>query len=546
MAVFREQQRFPTRNYPYRAVTGAGPADAMPPESFRPNTLYRRVLGEDLQPRPMTPDELAGLDDPFGRLLRSSRAFPLTLRQVLAAIDALTGSPDALPEQLVFVAADGGHIAWTPATDRLQRFFRFIIARGSTNFPLLVSASTNVDSADDEAFLQVLAWDASHEVYQFYERLRGTFFWGGLSHHALEEATRGQGPFDSHVNGSMVMKELRPPWVHWHAPLAGINADALSPDDPLRREELFLNRITADRLEIEVVRPGIRRWNQARVRNAVGADGVWRHVNRFLRQAVTDTTVNLVTSETVSSLLTHEAALRLPLSFFINRDTLFDTLALVPDDSEIGHIEIAGRLYLDCLKRYDVHRWDGSMRIEGDSHFAFLVPEAAFEDTDLVDTMLQAKLLTPHFVACLAMTDFPNPVFSKRRPALLRYVPGDIDGARPAQALESQFVNAVRDAVREGRHGADQSGSPEREFLRNWDQTKAAFIDRINDYFLALKQGATDPEVVDGWFQLAEYRRRRFRGRRLAEFKLTTPCTNIPSTATAWRMTRGGRAEPLA
>ncbi len=72
-----------------------------------------------------------------------------------------------------------------------------------------------------------------HEVFHFYERLHGTFFWAGMSQHALEDATRGQGPFDSHVNGSLVMKELRSPWVHWHAPQAGINEEAFAPDDPL-------------------------------------------------------------------------------------------------------------------------------------------------------------------------------------------------------------------------------------------------------------------------------------------------------------------------
>jgi hypothetical protein len=550
MSVFREQQRFPTRNYPYRAVPldQAAPPDAVPPEPPQPNTLYRRVLGLDPQPRPMTADELQGLEDPFGRLLRSGRPFPLTLRQLLAAVDALAGTPDALPDQLVFLVADGGHVAWTPETDRLERFFRFAVARGSGEFPLLIASSTAIDSAANGAFLQVLGWDATHEVFHYYERLAGTFFWAGMSHHALEEATRGKGPFDSHVNGSVVMKELRPPWVHWHAPQAGINEEALAPDDHLRDEALFKNRVTAERLEIEVVRPGIRRWNEARVRKAIEVDGVWRHVHYFLRQAVTDTTVNLVTSETASHLLTDDALLRPPLSFFLNRDTLFDTLGLVPDDPAVADIAMPGRLYRQCLQRYDVHRSDGTIRVEGDSHFAFLTPEPAFEDTHLVDAMVQAGLLTPRFVACLSMTDFSNPVFSERRATLLRYVPAEVSGTPPGEALEIRFVDALRAAVSAGDNGADQLDSPEREFLSNWDTEdyEAAFIQRITNYFLALKTGMTAPDVVDGWFRLAEYRRRLFRRRRLAEFSLTTPRTNIPEDAPPLRMTPQGRAEPVA
>ncbi|MFP5265173.1 MAG: hypothetical protein ACLGJB_25070 [Blastocatellia bacterium] len=550
MSVLREQQQFPTRNYPYRAgLSGeAAPPNVAPPQAMEPDTLYRLVLGLDTQPRPMTPDEVKGLEDPFGRLLRSGRPFPLTLRRLLGAVDALADTQDALPDQLVFLVADGGHIPWTPETNSLKRFFRFAVARGRGEFLLLISSSTAIDSADDGAFLQVLGWDGVNEVFHYYERRAGTFFWAGMSNHALEDATRGRGPFDSHVNGSMVMKELRAPWIHWHAPQAGINEEALAPDDHLRDEPLFRNRVTAERLEIEVVRPAIRRWNEARVRKAVGADGVWRRVHHFLRQAITDTTVNLATSETASRLLTDDSLLRPPLSFFLNRDTLFGTLELVPAESAVTEIAIPGRHYLQCLQRYDMHRSDGAIRIDGDSHFAFLTPEAAFEDTDLIEAMVRAGLVTPRFVACLSMTDFSNPVFSERRAALLRYVPEEVSGPDLAAALESRFVEALRTAVLAGDNGADQAGSPEREFLSNWDAEdhEAAFIAGITDYFLALKAGMADPDVVDGWFRLAEYRRRRFRGRPLAEFPLTTPRTNIPEDSAALRMTPQGRVEPVA
>ncbi|MBB3265207.1 phosphatidylserine/phosphatidylglycerophosphate/cardiolipin synthase-like enzyme [Azospirillum sp. OGB3] len=547
MTLHREQQRFPTRNYPYGgcdALSDAAPdATALP----QPNVLYRRIGGLDMKPRPITTDELPDLDDPFGRLLRSGQPFPLSLRAVLAAVDALDGTASALPDQLVFLVADGGHIPWSPETDRLQRSFRFAVARGNGDFPLLISSSTVVNSAADPAFLQVIGWDATHEVFHYYERLRGTFFWAGASPHALAPPTRGHGPFDSHVNGSLVMKELRSPWQHWHAPQAGINNDALAPDDPLRDDPLFTARVTAERLETEVVKPGIRRWNAARVRKAVGPDGVWRQVGDFLRQAVSDTTVNLTTSETASHLLNDASILRPPLSFFINRDTLFDTLGLVPGDPAVADIAIPGALYLQCLTRYGVHRSDGAIRIDGDTHFAFLTPEPAFEDTQLVDEMVQAGLLGPRFVACLAMVDFPNPVFSPRRAALLRYIPDAVGGSDPARQLETQVVAALETAVATGSDGAGQPGSPEREFLANWttEHHEAAFIARITAYFQALRAGMVDATVVDGWFRLAEHRRRRFRCRPLAEFTLTTPRTNIPADAPALRMTETGRVETI-
>ena len=448
-----------------RAGSG-GPPDALPPEPLKPDTLYRLVLGLDAGPRPMTPEELQGLDDPFGRLLRSGKPFPLTLRQVLAAINALAGTADALPNQLVFLVADGGHIPWTTETDGLERCFRFAVARGGGEFPLLVSSSTVIDSADDEAFLQVLGWDATNEVFHYYERRQGTYFWAGMSHHALEEPTRGRGPFDSHVNGSMVMKELRPPWIHWHAPQAGINETALAPGDPLRAEPLFQSRVTADRLEIEVVRPAIRRWNEARVRKAVAGDGVWRNPRHFLRQAITDTTVNLASSETASQVLADDTPLRPPLSFFLNLDTLFNTLELIPEDRR-RHRHRHPRRTLPplprTLRRAPLRRLDprrGRCRTSPSSP-----PSPPLKTRTSSKCRVQAGLLTRRFVACLTMTDFYNPVFSERRAALLRYAPEEASGPNPGEALEARFVEAVREAVEADADGAGRPDSPEREFL---------------------------------------------------------------------------------
>ncbi|MER9107515.1 hypothetical protein NKH95_26770 [Mesorhizobium sp. M0848] len=548
MSITREQQRFPTRNYPYRATTlGAAPADAALQQAVDKNVLYRRIAGLDVIPRPMTAEELLGLDDPLGRLLRSGKPFPLTLRALLAAIDALAGTSDALPQQLVFLVADGGHIPWTPETDRLRRGFRFAIARGANDFPLLISASTLIESDVNQAFLQIIGWDTTHSVFNFYERREGTFFWAGMSEHALRDETRGQqGPFDSHVNGAPVMKELRPPWVHWHSTQAGINADALAPNDSLRAEPLFQARVSAERLEREVVRPGIARWNQRRVTRAVAPDGAWQHIDWFMRQVVTETTVNLVTADLASHILTDETPLELPLSFFLNRDVLFDTLSLIPANPDIARIVISGKLYRDCLRRYDVHRFDGEMRVEGDTHFAFLVPEAAFEDTNLIDQMVLKGLASARLIAAISMTDFSNPVFSGRRAALLKHTPASVHGPDPAVELETRFVAAVEGAVAAGGEAAS-ADSPEREFLSNWESAgfTNAFAARIGDYLAALQSGVDDPQVVDGWFRLAEYRRRRFRDRPLAEFRLTTPRTNIPEDAPAMRMTVAGRAEAI-
>lgn len=487
LAILREEQRFPTRNYPYGrrgAPAGAAPADQL----AQSDMLFRKVGGLDHQPRPMTPDELELLRDPFGLLLRSGQPFPLTTRAAIARFDALAGTPDELPQQLVFLVADGGHVRWTPQTDALQRGFRFVIARGKGGFDVLVSSSTVADSASDEAFLQIIGWDDTHKVFHFYERLAGTYFWAGNSSHALRAPTRGKGPFDSHVNGATVMKELCTSWLHWHAPQARINDDALAPNDPLRSDPLFTARVTAERMEVEVARPGVRRWNLARIARAVDAGGTWRDVRHFLRQAVTDTTVNLATSQTASHLIGADT----PLTFFLNSDTLFGTLGLEPDDPAAANIAVPGAHYLGSLARYDVHRSDGAMRIPGDSHFAFLTPEPAFEDTHLIDALVQAGLLTRRLIAAITMTDFCNPVFSPRRAQLLRYVPVTAHGPDAGLALEQEFVAAVRTAA---DNQPNDSESPEQEFLANYDTAdfEAAFKQRIAQYLSGFASKCSTP-----------------------------------------------------
>ena len=142
--------------------------------------------------------------------------------------------------------------------------------------------------------------------------------------------------------------------------------------------------------------------------------------------------------------------------------------------------------------------------------------------------MVQGGLLTPRFVACLSMTDFPNPVFSGRRAALLGYVPEELSGTNPGEGLEAPSSmhsgrwcpRAVTPLTRSTVPSASFWPTGTRQITRPPSSSASRLLPR-------LEAGMTDPDVVDGWFRLAEYRRRRFRRWPLAEFSLTTPRTNI-------------------
>jgi hypothetical protein len=537
----RLQHRFPTRNYSYHGISTKMTEPLQLAEEtegqLEAGKIHRLVVGIDVPPpKPMFSSEVEVLlRDPFAELLLKRSTFPLTLRTLLTAFGSFDNTPQGLPQQVSYLVADGGHIPWTAETDSLNRQFRFAITRGrGAQIDVLISTSTVIDSETN--FLQLLAWDSQNQVYNYYQRRSGTWIWAGNSQYALEPATRGKGPFDSHVNGSLVMKELKLPWTHWHSMSAGIKDESLAPDDPLRSEPLFRNKAGAELLQLGAVQPGIIRWNNARLGKSIAADGTISDVPYLMRQVLETTTVNLASSETESRLVQEDTSVRLPLTFFLNSDALLNEIHLAPN---ISRISVEGRLYLDSLKRYEFAVKDGNFHQEGDAPFAFLVPEPAFEDLNVLSQLLQKKIITRHFAASLLMVDFPNPIFSSRRQQLLKYVPDEARLASGSSDLPSRMVSAIE--------AVEQSlpvDSPEKEFLANWRlpdaDWKTIFERRIEDYFAVLTAKAATEEGFDGFVRLAESRRREFRKRPIHEFDLNLPTTNIPMDSPWLEMSEDG------
>lgn len=513
--------RFPTRQYAYTRG-GAVVADDTPAAALEAGAVYRFVMGRDAAPAKLADEAIDALQDPFARFVLGTERRPQTMRDLLADLDA-EGGPGG---QRVFVVADGGQIAWTPETASLDRLLRFLVTRGaSADGPtLFVSTTAPFDSA--EIFLQVIGWDAVNGAYQFYERRGGAWVWAGSSWDALSDDARGRGPFDSHVNGALNMKELKPPWVHWHSMASGIRDEALAPADPLRGDPLWLAREGAERLETEIVRPGVRRWNAARFR-ALSKSGELSRLPEFMRQVLDTSTVNLVASPVESRRLGPTVQVPLPLSFFFNSDALTDALGLDPGIQSLP--EVAGSVYLQCLTRYDVAITDGQHRFAGDTRFAFVVPEPAFEDVLVLEELRRLGVLPDKLAASLLMVDFTNPVFSARRASLLRHVPAAAT-LGPESDFASRFVGSVELAAETA-----PAGSPEHELLELWRLPDAgwrtAFEKKLADFMAALSPRLADAASFAPLFELAESRRREFRKRPLAEFRLTLPVTNIADGA---------------
>lgn len=487
-------------------------------------------------PQVMSAEEIAvNLNDSFATLLLRRNSLPLTMRSLTAQLDSFNAEPEGLPQQASFLVADGGQIPWSLETALLNRAFRIAVVRHRGGDPeLLVSTGTDFDSST--IFLQVFAWDPRSTAYNFYERRSGAWCWAGNSWDALEPDTRGNGPFDSHVNGGPVMKELKAPWMHWHSQSAIVRDEILAPGDPLRDEPLYRDRVGAERLE-PFVRAGIVRWNKARFEKRT-IEGHLTRGPEFFRQVLSTTTVNFATSLQESRVLEPGDSLRLPRTLFLHSDAMFSTLQL---GIAFPTPKVDATLYLECLQRYEVAVRDEQFSFPGDTHFAFQTPEPAFEDLVVLQELLARGVVSRKCAAALFMVDFPNPIFSPRREKLLNYVPDEL-ALGNGGGLDPVFVAAVRAAL-----AGLPAESPEHAFIGIWDlsegEWEAAVVERVQSYLAAVAEKIQTTDGFDGFFRLAESRRREFRRRPLAEFRLTTPSTNIPEDAPPLEMTESAEVQ---
>ncbi|KAK4224652.1 hypothetical protein QBC38DRAFT_12997 [Podospora fimiseda] len=89
-------------------------------------------------------------------------------------------------------------------------------SQSTDEFTLCIVGSSYLTSDSD--FLQVASWDG--HTFRFYQR--DSFGWNFFGN-SLDAFGRNAylGPFNGHVNGAVVMKELREPWIHWYNPSSG-------------------------------------------------------------------------------------------------------------------------------------------------------------------------------------------------------------------------------------------------------------------------------------------------------------------------------------
>jgi len=533
-----EGAEFPTRWLNVEASAGLAAA------TIDPKKINQHIAGLPDGKRVMTAVEVAKLlQDPFATLVLRRGIFPKHLGEILIAFNAHNGKPKGLPETSSFLIAEGGQIPFKAGVDKGSS--RLITVRstaaGSPEVMISTLLGAGVDPRSEQVINEVQAWDPVNRTMHFYQRQSGAWFWCGQSDMALVTPTRGEGAFDSHVNGYPLMKELQTPWVHWHGPGLAISETAYAANDPLPTDPLFVNRDHALNFERIVIRPLMERWNTARFEKHV-KQGTLTRVRSFVAQLLEPTNANLISTHTQWSdvAANREVLDDLPPSFFFDIEGLVTTAELTVS---VPPLVMTGERYAALVDKYDLRVRGGSVDFAGDVPFAFTVPERAEEDQLAARILVERGVISPRLAACLLMIDFPNPVGSKRRAALLAFFPDTVRlAAKPP--LDKAFVDAVTAAT-----PSTPSTSPEREFLANWklgpDDWKSAFEARLTAYLAALAKRLNTNAGCDAVFRLAESRRREFRNRPIAEFDLSLPrAVKIP--ATAKRLAMNERAQVVA
>ena len=215
----------------------------------------------------------------------------------------------------------------------------------------------------------------------------------------------------------------------------------LAPDDPLRAEPLWQARAPPSDSRRNIIRPGIERWTEARVRRLPTAGRLVRRPE-FLRQVLETTTVNL------ASLACGEPAARvrarpltLPLDVLRQQRRARRHARSRSGDHQLPTVD--GGIYRDCLAALRRRaRPMATIALPGDTHFAFVVPEPAFEDLVVLQKLrgtrraprqaggeppdgrlLQPGLLRPARARC-----WPT-CRQRRRPRAAQRLRGDVRGA---------------------------------------------------------------------------------------------------------------------
>ncbi|EAQ84601.1 hypothetical protein CHGG_08615 [Chaetomium globosum CBS 148.51] len=469
-----------------------------------------------------------------------------------------------------------------------QSFF----APSPTQWTLCIVGSSLLYSEDrHDSFLQVASWNGSE--FRFYQNdlVNGTgsgSFWNyfGKSMDAFG-ASEYLGPFNGHVNGACIMKEMHSPWLHWYR-LSGSFRSCFSPDNIATFEKApylttpglgILSSANGSPNELEsAVKSGISNWTVKRLKTDF-IDTTQSpskplqsptHIPRWTAHMFLTTTINIGAAVSTSD----PGVYALPYDHFYDNE-LLQNFDLIPSDmkmnatfNESDYNTAAKNLGLSLIQELDPEKhptvkpdltlpWQSlggdrrdepdypdigykiALEGEGVSPFNFL--QASYEDAQgVVKSQRIIKvnnnnrqpsyvgLFSQHTFYAIMMLDFWNPIYSWKRGILMGYVPQTTSYNGEKYDLEANFIaNVIKSPY------ASKLDSSEYQFLQLLNKTLPDFQQMIRDYLTAIANRIKNEPVqaLQDYLKLAESRRRIYRPLPLDEFGYSLPfATKVPFT----------------
>jgi hypothetical protein len=268
------------------------------PEALTPNIVHHFIVGQDEAPTAFSPaDARARLGDAFAQEVLLNGKFPRSGGEVLAELAQLTGRDDQIDRHRFFLLGEGSQIPFSQQTRSLSRGLRFLVAcgRGKPDGPDIFVSAFHPDEGD----VELMAWDRKVGGFNFYRTVGANSGWvfAGNSRQALSAPTQGNGPFESHRSGNLLMKELSAPWIHWESPDAHIPTTVFGPTNRLAQHPWFtaLEGGGAFICETDVARPSITRWTRLRF-DEIAQAGQVNDPQRILVHVLGTPAVNIVSS----------------------------------------------------------------------------------------------------------------------------------------------------------------------------------------------------------------------------------------------------------
>jgi len=349
-------------------------------------------------------------------------------------------------------------------------------------------------------FVELIAWDRTKRVFNFWELTDGKWQFRGDSNDVLENVTSVNMGLPSptfkfvrdspdgtpvlrcsgcHTLGSPIMKELEPPhndwWTSEHKlPLSGfqLGTDA---------SRLFETARDASNLARHVSN-GIDR--------LIAARGTTQGRKHLLRSLFSTMEMNLLSDRLpFTTRVQNGAAVEIPAAFFAD-------LRLA---GQAPPIRVSVDVYQQALAKVQSRFPTAVATTSRETRHAFLIPARSHIDNRFIDALIEDGVIDDEFVADVLSVDMTTPVYSKTRSVLIKFVSEAVEGP---DELREHLIKELRNAP-----AGDRAASELLKNLTDPARTMAAHRAAAAAYLEACAAAASDPVTIEAWLRIANQRR---------------------------------------